>query len=173
MAYMVRRLSSLATYCQRIGAVLIAALLLLFVACGNTGSNTGAANTVPTVTAIPTVVPPTATPDPAVGIEQTLTAFCQAVHADNYGKAFTYLSPHYHQLVTTPAQVPNIAYQWGKLMNCMEFGQGHFIQVSGDQASDSLTLTVLSPQFGNLITVNANVTLVQTGVTWKIDAITT
>jgi hypothetical protein len=153
----------------------MAALLLLFGACGTTGVNgtNGAANAAPTVTAIPTSVPPTATPNPAVGIEQTLTAFCQAVHDSNYAKAFGYLSPHYHQLITTPSQVPNVAYQWGKLTNCTEFGQGNFIQVSGNQATDSLTLTVLSPQFGNLITVNSTVTLVKDGTHWEIDAITT
>jgi len=155
-----------------LGILLMAAIPLLLGACGT--STVGAANSVPpTVTAIPTAVPPTATPNPAVGIEQTLTAFCQAVHDGNYNRAFGYLSPHYHQLITTPSQVPNVAYQWGKLTNCTEFGQGNFIQVSGNQATDSLTLTVLSPQFGNLITVNANVTLVKDGAKWEIDAITT
>jgi hypothetical protein len=52
-------------------------------------------------------------------------------------------------LVTTPSQVPNVMYRFGKLLDCMEFGQDHFIRVSGSQASDSLTMTVVNVRLGN------------------------
>jgi len=29
----------------------------------------------------------------------------------------------HHQLVTTPSQVPNVMYRFGKLLDCMEFGK--------------------------------------------------
>jgi len=154
-------------------AMLATTLLALLAACGaGSGSDTGAVNVAPTVTAAPTVAPPTATPNPRAGIQPTIASFCQAVHDGRYNKAFALLSAHYHQLVTTPSQVPNVVYQFGKLTNCVEFGEGNFIEVSGSQASDKLTMTVLSPQFGNLITIPGNITLVRSGSSWLIDAIT-
>jgi hypothetical protein len=52
-------------------------------------------------------------------------------------------------LVTTPSQVPNVMYRFGKLLDCMEFGQDHIIRASGSQASDSLTMTVVNVRLGN------------------------
>lgn len=40
-------------------------------------------------------------------------------------------------------------YRFGKLLDCMEFGQDHFIRVSGSQASDSLMMTVVNVRLGN------------------------
>jgi len=54
-------------------------------------------------------------------------------------------------------------YRFGKLLDCMEFGQDHIIRVSGSQASDSLTMTVVNVRLGNQITVAGNETLVKAG----------
>lgn len=53
--------------------------------------------------------------------------------------------------------------RFGKLLDCMEFGQDHFIRLSGSQATDSLTMMVINARLGNQITVAGNVTLVKAG----------
>jgi hypothetical protein len=110
--------------------------------------------------------------NPRVGIEQTIASFCNAVHDGNDNAAFALLSPHYQQPVGSASQVPYIPGQFGKLLDCMEFGQGNLIQGGGGRVSDSLSMTIYNAQLGNQIQGAGSITLVQQGSHWLIDAIT-
>jgi hypothetical protein len=151
-------------------AILLIPLVLLSLAACST-SDTGTSGALPTFTAAPTV---TAAPvnNPKTDIQQTLASFCQAVHDGNDSSAFNLLSSHYRQSLGSAGNIPSIPGNFGKLLDCTEFGQGSFLQVNGGRATDTLTMTVQNAQLGNQVSIPGNVTLVQSGTSWQIDAIT-
>jgi hypothetical protein len=126
-------------------------LIMMLAACGASASAGSGPTEAPTVTAAPIQAPPTATPNPTVAIEQTIANFCNAVHDSNDTAAFVLLSPHYQQSVGSASQVPYIPGQFGKLLDCMEFGNGNLIQGGGSRVSDSLSMTIYNAQLGNHI----------------------
>jgi hypothetical protein len=87
-----------------------------------------------------------------------------------YRRITIYLSAHYKQTVTGPEQLPNQLLSLGKIAGCMEFGEGHFIQVSGDHATDSVQFMMTGGPFGNT-TDPGQLGLVQAGSSWQIDSI--
>jgi hypothetical protein len=163
----------------RIATVVIVVIFLLgsLAACsglgtGGTGSSANA-NAAPTSTPTPFFTPtpfPTPTPDPVAAVQQTVTAFCQALSDGNFTQAYSYLTAQYKQAVGSPQQLQNQMPNFGTIAGCMEFGNGGFIQVSGNHASDTVQLRMTGQPFGNT-TIPGHLSLVQVGSSWQIDAI--
>lgn len=152
------------SWTARLAAIMLAATLFgVFAACGlatvSTGSSAGAPYVLPTFT-----------PEFATSAQQTVIQFCQALSDGNYTLAYSYVSAHYKQTVTRPSQLANQLPSRGKIVGCMEFGQGHLMQVSGNHATDAVTFSMSGGPFGNT-TDPANVGLVQVGSTWQINSI--
>jgi hypothetical protein len=144
-------------------AVFAFTLLGLLTACGFASVSTSSSNGTP-------FARPTSTPEFDTAVQQTVIKFCQAMSDGNYSQAYGYLSAHYKQTVTSPAKLPNQLPRLGKISGCMEFGEGHFIHVSGNHATDSVEFMMTGGPFGNT-TDPGTLGLVQAGSTWQIDSI--
>lgn len=152
------------SWTARLAAIMLVATLFgVFMACG-----VATVSNVP-VTSSPYVLP-TFTPEFNTSAQQTVILFCQAISDGNYSQAYGYVSAHYKQTVTSPGQLANQLPGRGKIVGCMEFGEGHLMHVSGNHAIDSVTLSMTGGPFGNT-TDPANVGLVQVGGAWQIDSI--
>jgi hypothetical protein len=147
-----------------------AVCLLALTGCGALGAAT-ATESPPTII-YPTYAPiPTATPNPAVLVQQTIVQFCQALSDSNFSQAYSYLSPSYQHRVGSPSALPKVLERtWGKTLGCIEFGNGGFIQISGDHAQDNVSFTVYLTAFGKQQNIGSTVVLVQAGTAWQIDS---
>lgn len=113
---------------------------------------------------------PTPTPEFDTSVQTVVIQFCQALSDGDYRTAYGYLSSHYKQTVTAPSQLANQLPQDGTIVGCMEFGAGHFIQVSGDHATDSVAIMTAGGPFGNS-SHPAQIGLVKAGANWQINSI--
>jgi hypothetical protein len=147
-------------------ALLALAALALLAACGIPGS-AGVSTEAP-------IFSPIVQQSPVASsgqlIEQTITQFCNAVQASNYDQAYTYLSASYKQTVVSPSGIATIS-PHEKLLGCVEFGNGGFLKLNGNQAIDEMIYTVFREQSGAPAQPPGSMNLVQTGVAWQISLI--
>jgi hypothetical protein len=152
-----------------VGVILPLTLPAVLAGCGLIGGATSEA-AAPTLTLLPSSALATPTPNPKTAVQQTVVQFCQALSDSKLDQAYALLTAGYQQRARSAANLPNVLEaSWGPTTGCAEFGNGGFIQVSGDHASDSVLFTVNTRSFGTK-QINSSLSLAQSGGAWRIDS---
>lgn len=151
-------------------AVTVAGAALALGGCGLAPAGTTSDVAAPTLTPLPSVALATPTPNAKTAVQQTVVQFCQNLSDSKLNEAYALLTTSFQQRAHSAANLPNVLKAtWGKTTGCMEFGNGGFIQVSGDHANDTVLFTVTSQRFGTQ-QINSALTLAQSGGAWRIDS---
>jgi hypothetical protein len=111
-------------------------------------------------------------PDARSAIRTTITRFCQALHDHMLDQAYTYLSPHLQQTITSATDVPQVTRPFGDTSDCSEAQGGSFFTSDDSATAHDLVAFTVTSTLGTT-TISENVKFVKSGGAWLIDSIAT